>query len=827
MEKIGVSRMIEDTGRLIPQRGHRQWSAALMMRTAFCLTALLAALPMIQAVAQTVGTRTFNIPGQPLNRALRDLADQSGVQLAYRTSVASGATSPAVSGTMSTEQALSRLLSGSNLHYSFTGANTVTILADSPAGGGVNADGSIQLDPIVLQGRSQSAWGPVDGYVATRAAAGTKTDAPIIETPQSVSVVTKDLLTDQKAASLADALVYTPGVNVQSQAFSRMVDDVMLRGFNLAGGSSGMLRDGMKLQSNVYDGGQEPYGLERVEVLRGASSVLYGQLTPGGIINGVSKRPTPEPLHEVNLEYGSYEKKQMSFDFSDALDTGDTLRYRLTGVMRDAGNWVNDVPDDKTYIAPALTWQPDGATSLTLLSSYQHVNTRFATPLHYADVGSGRIPRDLFLGEPDFDLYKADLYTLGYLFEHEFDNGLKLRQNARYFHSDVDWNYMMGNLSPVVGGNIYRLASYRKEKSYGVTVDTSLEQTFNWGATEHTALLGLDYYRRGYNSHRYRGTGFVPLNVDNPVYSGYPNLDFGTDRGSDNVSDQLGIYLQDQIKYENWILLLGGRYDWSDSSSINYQRGLESEQTDSAFSGRAGLVYQFDNGIAPYISISQSFSPQIGIDVLTGENLKPDEGLQYEAGIRYQPPGTDILLSAAVYELTQKNVVSFDAFGDSYQVGKVRSRGIELEARAEYEDLGIVASYAYTDTEILDSALDYEIGQQEDMVPRHTFSIWADYKLDTLGATGLKVGGGLRYIGKTNVTDSIEVLGEPASVPGYLLADAMVSYDFGALDQKYDGLSLAVNARNLFDKKFYTCAGTTGCRYGEPLTVTGTLSYKW
>lgn len=385
MMRIGVSRMIDNTG-----HGHRRWSAALMMRTAIGLTALLAALPISPAVAQATDTRPFNIPSQPLNRALRDLADQSGVQLAYRTSVASGATSPAVSGTMSTKQALSRLLSGSNLNYSFTGASTVTILANEPAGGGVNTDGSIQLDPIVIEGQSESAWGPVDGYVATRASAGTKTDAPIIETPQSVTVVTKDLLTDQKAVSLADALVYTPGVNVQSQAFSRMVDDVMLRGFNLAGGSSGMLRDGMKLQSNVYDGGQEPYGLERVEVLRGASSVLYGQLAPGGIINGVSKRPTPEPLHEVNLEYGSYQKKQMSFDFSDALDAGDSLRYRLTGVVRDAENWVDDVPDDKIYIAPALTWQPDAATSLTILSSYQHVNTRFATPLDHRDVSSGR-----------------------------------------------------------------------------------------------------------------------------------------------------------------------------------------------------------------------------------------------------------------------------------------------------------------------------------------------------------------------------------------------------------------------------------------------------
>ncbi len=189
----------------------------------------------------------------------------------------------------------------------------------------------------------------------------------------------------------------------------------------------------MKLQSNVYDGGQEPYGLERLEVLRGASSMLYGQLAPGGIINAISKRPTEQPLHEVNLEYGSYDRKQISADFGGPLTQDGTLLYRLTGLYRDAENWVDDTPDDKVYIAPAITWAPNDSTSLTVLASYQHVNTRFSTPLLYQDVASGTIPRNLFLGVPDFDRYESDMYTLGYLFEHEFDNGLKLRSKARYY----------------------------------------------------------------------------------------------------------------------------------------------------------------------------------------------------------------------------------------------------------------------------------------------------------------------------------------------------------------------------------------------------------
>ncbi|MEO9341150.1 TonB-dependent siderophore receptor [Mesorhizobium sp. SB112] len=772
---------------------------------------------------------TFSIPSGSLNAALASFGRQTGLQVTYLPQLAAGKRSPGASGPLTNNEALSRILLGSGLSYSFTSADTVTI-TDPTTGSaaGIAPDGSIQLDTVSVQGSGESPTGPIAGYVATRNASANKTDTPIIETPQSISIVTKDQITDQKAVSLSDTLTYTPGVAVQSQTFSRMVDDITMRGFNIAAGNSGMLRDGMKYQSNVYDGGQEPYGLERVEVVRGASSVLYGQLSPGGLVNAVSKRPTPEPLREANVEYGSYNRKQVSVDLSDSIDAAGTLRYRLTGLLRDADNWVDETPDDKVYIAPALTWQPDAATSLTLLASYQHVNTRFATPLNFEDVSTGRIPRDRFLGEPDFDRYIGDAYTVGYSFDHEFDNGIKLRQNARYFKSDVKWDYMFGNLATVdANGDLDRLASKRNESSYGITADTSVEKSFQTGAAEHTVLLGLDYYRRSYESERYRGTGFIPLNVDNPVYSGYPDIDFARDRGSDNLGDQFGIYLQDQIKYDNWTFVLGGRHDWSESTSLARISGIETSQKDSAFTGRAGVVYEFENGIAPYASISQSFSPQIGADALTGEALKPNEGMQYELGVRYQPIDSNLLLSAAIYDLTQTNVLSFDEFGDSYQIGKVRSRGLELEARAEFGDLGIIGAYSYTNAKILSSALEYEIGQQVDLVPEHTFALWADYKLDTLGLEGVKVGGGLRYVGKGNVTDSIDVLGVAVKTPSYVLADAMVSYDFGAIDKKYDGVSLTVNARNLFDKKFYTCTGSTGCRYGEPLAVTGTLSVKW
>jgi len=815
-------------------RNRHRLSSKALLKTGFslhllaasALVAVMAFAPGVvwaQAAANGQMQRTsFDIAAQPLSKALVQYSNETGVQLFFDASIVRGKNSGGAKGSLTRSEALSHILSGSGLTYSLRG-NTVTISAQqSPSADAVAPDGSLLLNTITVEGNGgQSAFGPVDGYLAASTSSATKMDTPLIETPQSVTVVTADQVRDQKATSIAQTLSYTPGVSAQSGSFSRMVDDLTIRGFNVASGNSGTLRDGMKLQSNVYDGGQEPYGLERVEVLRGASSVLYGQLSPGGVVNGVSKRPTDTPLHEVNVEYGSYNRKQLSADFGGPITSDGSLTYRLTGLLRDADNWVDNTPDDKFYIAPAVTWKPDEATSFTVLGSYQHIKTGFATPLRYEDVSQGTIPRDRFLGIEGFDKYNVDMYTVGGLFEHQFENGVKLRSNNRYFHSDVEWNYMFGNLAPSSNGKLTRLASERYETSYGATSDTSLEYAFNTGAVEHTIIGGFDYYRRSYDSNRYRGTTYSVLDLETGQYTGSPSVSYAVNRGQRAIGNQYGLYLQDQIKFdEHWTLLLGGRHDWSESTTTTYQNGKVTDQKNSAFTGRAGLVYVFDNGLAPYVSVSQSFDPQIGADV-NGDALEPNKGLQYEAGIRYQPDGTDLMLSAAVFDLTQKNVVTYNSFGDAFQQGKVHSRGFELEARGQVGDLGLIAAYTFTDATIEQSAKSYEIGEQVALVPRHSFSIWADYDLDKVGVKGVNVGAGLRYVGKTNLPDMEQ------DVPAYTMVDAMVRFDLGAFKHELEGTSVTINARNLFDKKYYTCVAQDGCRYGEPLTVTATLGYKW
>lgn len=685
------------------------------------------------------------------------------------------------------------------------------------------AAATVQASPAAQSQSGERANGPVDGYLATRSASGTKTDTPLIETPQSISIVTRDQIKATNPSSVADALTYTPGVTTQSPAFSRMADDFQVRGFNVATGNGGVLRDGLKLQSNVYDGNMEPYGLERIEVLKGAASVLYGQLTPGGVVNAVSKLPTATPFHEINVEGGSYDRKQISGDFSGPLTADGTWSYRLTGLLRDAENWVRYTPDDRRYIAPSITWSPSADTSLTLLGTYQEIRTRFAPPMPAANTLNGQIPRNLFIGEPNYDRYNNNSYTLGYFFEHAVSDNVKIRHKLRYFEADTIWNYLSFGGLQANGRTLNRGVSDRNETSTGLTSDTSIETKFQTGIASHTLITGVDYYGRTYDTHRRRGT-VAPLgNIYAPIYGAVPTVNYATDSGFDSNSRQLGLYLQDQIKFaEKWVLLLGGRSDWADTTTTMYSNKSRTTQNDSAFTGRAGLVYLADNGLAPYLSYSQSFAPQIGADRF-GTVFSPTEGEQYEAGIRYQPVGYNFMLSAAIYDLTQKNALTIDPFDGtlSRQVGEIRSRGLELEARGKIGDLNLIAGYAYTDARTTNSSILTDIGNRADLVPYHQISFWGDYDMSRLGPRGLKIGGGVRYLSSTFVA------GYTQDVPERALFDAMASYDFGATVPELKGVSLQVNARNLFDKGYLTCVGATGCRYGDPRTVTASMSYRW
>jgi len=799
-----------------------------MYRTpSFCLTPLalalaLRALPVCAALASEADAQqqqlVFDLPAGPLDATLTAIARYSGRSISYDAALTRGLNAPALRGQFSTEQALHQALQGTALQLNVTASGALSV---EP-----HATDALHLADINVSAQAfeQDAWGPAYSKVARRSATMSKTDTPLVEIPQSISVITREEMVSRQHDSLADVLGYTAGVVTQPNGYSRVADDYRLRGFDIGPRTGSVLRDGMKMQSTQFEGGQEPYGLERVEVLKGASSVLYGQLAPGGLINTISKRPTLAPLHELNLEYGNHQRRQISIDHSGALDEEGRFSYRLTALVRDSGTQLDAIDDDKQYIAPPLTWQMDDDTRLTLLASHQRTQTTLTPPIRYnlttfSDTPGYKVPYDLFPGEPDYDDYDGTLQTFGYLFERRLSDNLQLRHAARYFESRSDYDYITLNNSRVTGANLNNLTrSYnsREDISTGWTSDSNLSLDLAHGNWQHTLLGGIDYYRKTYDSHRHSGSA-PTLDLANPVYGNLPTVITAVDSGSDLHSTQMGIYLQEQAKFdERWVVMLGVRQDWAENNTRSYRDGSRSTVSDSKTTGRVGLVYLTDSGWAPYISYSQSFLPSAGTDS-SGATFKPTEGEQYEIGVRYQPADRELLISAAVYRLTQRNVLTSIPGSDfDEQTGKERSTGFELETKAQLsENLGMNATYAYTDAHVISDNDKTLEGSRIEGTPYHSAALWLDYRLALLGLPNLSVGAGARYNGTTHTVPSIS----DRKVPAYTLFDARITY---RVDENWQ---VSARAQNLGNERYLYCANS--CRYGDERSLVGAVSYNW
>lgn len=659
----------------------------------------------------------------------------------------------------------------------------------------------------------------IQGYVATQNLSATKTDTPIIQTPQSVSVVTADEMKARQTDTIADAFKYTPGFLAQPNGFSRTADDYTIRGFNVGSGNGGILKDGMKMQASVYDGGLDPYAFERLEMVKGASSVLYGQLSPGGLINAVTKRPAFIPWHELNFEYGNFNRKQISGDFSGPVDDDGKYAYRLTGLLRESNTQTDYINDDKQYIAPAFTWKPNDNTSLTLLASYQKIKSQFATPLNfnmtsYSHTPGKKINRDQFVGEPDFDRFNTEMKSIGYLFTHQFSDSVKFSHALRYMDAEGDFDYM--NAFAIRGNTLTRYYSKRHEHSTGLTTDNNLTWTLDAFNAEHEVMVGADYYHKTYDSSRYIGLG-SSLDLTNVQYGNTPSIT-AADSGSRLSSDQFGVYLQDQITWnKKWILLLGARNDWSESRTTIHINQNKNVQSDHKATGRIGAVYLADNGLAPYISFSQSFNPASGTD-RQGNSFKPTEGEQYEAGIRFQPEKSKTMLSLAVFQLKQTHSLTTDPVDSSFnvQTGEVRSRGVEAEAKSEVTpNLNVISSYAYTDARVTKDNNPLKQDSRVEGVPYHTASLWSDYRLASIGLSQVTLGAGARYVGTTKTSPLVS----NDSIPSYVLFDSKISY------QPVNNLTISLKVQNLTNKNYIYC--NTVCRYGDERSVIGGLSYQW
>lgn len=698
----------------------------------------------------------------------------------------------------------------------------------------------------------ESAWGPAATIAARQSATGTKTDTPIQKVPQSISVVTAEEMALHQPKSVKEALSYTPGVAVGTRGASNTYDYLIIRGFAADGQSQNNYLNGLKMQGNFYnDAVIDPYMLERAEIMRGPVSVLYGKSSPGGLLNMVSKRPTTEPLKEVQFKAGTDSLFQTGFDFSDALDDDGVYSYRLTGLARSANAQQKGAEEQRYAIAPAFTWRPNDKTNFTFLSYFQNEpETGYYGWLPKEGTveplpNGKRLPTDFNEGAKN-NTYSRNEKMIGYSFDHEFNDTFTVRQNLRFAQNKVSQKSVYGygmcsdplyssnpSSSPCAnvpqsqwGHTLTRQYVIDNEKLENFSVDTQLQSKFATGSVDHTLLTGVDFMRMRNDIDSWFGyAGSVaPSDIYNLDRS---DFDFGAHPNPSGPyrvllkQKQTGLYVQDQAQWDKVLVTLGGRYDWADQSSFNRDYGNKSERDDKEFTWRGGVNYLFDNGVTPYFSYSESFEPASQTDA-NGDLFAPSKGKQYEVGVKYVPEDRPIVVTGALYQLTKTNNLMADPNGSLFSVegGEIRARGVELEAKAALSaSVNLVGSYTYTDAEYTTDT-NYK-GNTPAQVPKHMASLWADYTFFDGPLSGLTLGTGGRYTGSS--------YGDPANsfkVGSYTVVDALVRYDLARVGMA--GSNVALHVNNLFDREYVTsCFNTYGCFWGAERQVVATATFRF
>lgn len=664
------------------------------------------------------------------------------------------------------------------------------------------------------------------GYAPRRSGTATKTDTPLLETPQAITVVTAEQIRDQSSPNLQEALRYTAGVRNELYGVDNRGDYVGLRGSK----DTTTFLDGMRLPLSGWWGiiRTEPYAYERIEVLRGPSSIIAGANDPGGVVNLVSKRPQEETSAEVGVHFGNYDHQQANADFTGALNADGSLLYRLVALGKDSGTQIEHADEERVLAAPSVTWRPNDRASVTVYGEYQYDRSKNTNAFLGLDgtlynAPNGRIPMDLFIGEPGWDRYGGDRYRFGYSTEFWVNDSWQLRHQLR--HDDVDgvmksmyaawWEgFVRADGAPDANGQYLNRLWYVNEDSSNITTSEFLVQgELHTGSISHTLLFGVDGMVSDADQ-RSAELPASPLNVYSPEYGVFPEPTLGDALNTENEVRRIGVLIQDQMKIAERLSVRAGlRRDVVRNEVV----GSEIEN-DWATSANLGVVYEVLPGLAPYASYSESFNPVGGVDA-QGRGFEPKRAKQYEGGLKWQSQALPLQATASVYSIEEKNRLADDPnnFGSSIQIGKARIRGLELEAQGNLDAWSVLSSYTYTRVRADAGEFGGNLDENEQIegIPEQQASLWAVHDFSALGINGLRLGGGMRYVDRVgDGTGNI-------SVPSVTLFDAMASYDMSSW-------RFSLNANNLADKSYIAvCLARGDCWFGPRRRIVGSVTYRW
>lgn len=671
--------------------------------------------------------------------------------------------------------------------------------------------GSSGTAPVTLPSITVSTDSPNDRLVTQgRTATVGKSSVSIQDTPFSMNVIDVKQAKEAGAKNVQDVLLYSAGVYAGQYGFDTRGDWASIRGL-----TPSTYIDGLRSLYGSYNTPRpEIYTLDRVEVLKGPSSVLYGQADLGGIVNVVTKRPQATAAREIEVQLGSHERKQIAADLTGPLNENGDLLYRIVALKRDSNTQVDYVNDDALVFMPSLTWKPNKDTSLTL--SYLHqendskVSSQFLPSKGTIDPAPlGRIPSSRFVGEPGWDRYDTKKDEVSLFWDQQLSNAWKLAANLRQTNSSSVTKeiYTRVGVVPDNAGNMTRTASSADRDTDVFASDVRLEGILNFGPTKHTVAVGIDYQNAFWEEGNYMSLTLPgTFNVYNPVYGLANPAALPTSDRNDNKIVQTGIYAMDHMEWGPWVVSAAMRHDSARNTLVTVT-GPDTVASNSATTGRLGLMYRFENGISPYISKSTAFSPVLGTDgTATAGVLKPTTGEQKEAGLKYLSASGKTSATLAWFDIEQKNrVIDGATPGGKEQVG-AKTDGWELALRQRIGQLELLANYTSME------AINDVTKQRLSSVPEKTASAWAQY----LFGSGWRTGLGGRYVG--NVTGSA---GRPV-VPSVTLFDAMVGYTTGPWD-------LVLSVQNATDKEYVSwCRGVgQDCGYGERRNVMLSANYKF
>ncbi|WP_017347448.1 TonB-dependent siderophore receptor [Pantoea sp. A4] len=687
-----------------------------------------------------------------------------------------------------------------------------------------------QGNPSTLVVTAGEAAGSAENSVAPYTNSGTKSAVPESRTPQTINSISQQEIEKRHANSLNEILRYDAGVSTEMRGSTTYMSEYKIRGFS----ADNEYYDGLQLPYNVTGNTKasiDPILIDQVDILKGPSSVLYGNASPGGLVNIQGKKPQKAQNTEVGFNTGNRNLKEGYIDSTGQIADSD-WSYRFISKASEGQDQPYTSKHESYLVAPSFSWQPSDQTRLTLEALWQNQPSLTpSNPLPLAYLRSGYASRRAYAGD-HWNGFSQQQGMVGYSFEHQFDNGWGVVQKARYFTVDTHQRsvYSLGT-----DGSSTQLSRYGYTTDEGldsVNIDNQLKKDVLWGAWTHHLLAGFDYqHLNSHLTYRYSGNATPDINLLAPDYSQVTDSSLGlyTALNKRLSFSQKGYYLQDQMAFGGLNILASLRYDDYHAITADYLSGDSKTWTaQDRVTKRLGALYQFSNGIAPYVSYSEGFMPVSPQGTLTADKAKPTTSKQLEGGVKYLLPDYATTVTASVFQIKQKNVVTTDyslganSLTNYRQTGEVESNGAELSVVSRpLDNLNLVANYAYTDA--VNKKDDLYQGKRTTQVPLNQVNLWADYTFNETALQGLMLGAGLRYSGKSEITQDNSL---PA-IGGNTQFDAAISYDLGVLSPQLRGLLVKASAQNLTNKFTYTCYSSTYCWIGRDRTVEAGVSYRF